>query len=136
MSCSQIAHRLEFTPQRTHYHLKNLIKKDLLVKINIGGRVTQDSIKYRAKSHIAEKDTPAVKVKPVKVKKVKPDEPLLTLEELMAQEAKRDNYRPAGAMANVSYETIRDSSKLVHADREYALRRQRIGCGISQVYEG
>ena len=107
------------------YHVKKLIGDGKVKVIERKGARAQDRFIYMMNDGQEAPDyTP-------------PTAPKLTMEELQRIEAKKDNYRPRGAMARVQdvYKKMNESARLVHQDREHALRRQRIGVGISQVYE-
>ena len=108
------------------YHVKKLIEDGKVKVVERKGARAQDKFIYMLNDGQQAPDyTP-------------PPAPKLSMEELMLIESKKDNYRPRGAMAKVQdvYKKLTASARLVHKDREGALRRQRIGVGISQVYEG
>jgi len=126
MSCSQLAKRLDFSPQRTMYHLRQLIADHRILKIYSGGRMTQDTLSYQTNEtglihHALDKT----------VNHILYDEPVRSRS---AENQIKDSYAPSSAMRNVNNlaEKLKRQSQMMRAER----KSSRTYVGISPVYNG
>lgn len=79
-----------------------------------------------------------VKVEKSKAFSIQPNETIEQAEERVANERAQAEFSHRSAMRQIPdlAKKLREQSRLMRRDNERKLSRQRIGCGISQVYEG
>lgn len=126
LSCIQIAQRLDFSPQRTMYHLRQLIADHRIIRHFSGGRMNQNSYRYQT-------NTSGVVIHDLQksVDRILYDEPVRNRS---VENQIKDSYSHGSAMLNVKNlaEKLKRQSQMMRAER----KSSRTYVGISSVYNG
>lgn len=126
LTCSQIGQRLDFSPQRTMYHLRQMIADHRIIATKAKGRMSKDTVTYQT-------NTSGVAVSNLNktIEKIVIDEPISIRSK---DQQIKDSYAAGSAMRNVNNlaEKLKRQSQLMRQERA----RQRTYVGISQVYNG
>lgn len=126
MTCGQIAQRLDFSPQRTMYHLRQMIADHRIIATKAKGRMSKDTITYQT-------NTSGVAVSSLNktIEKIVIDEPISIRSK---DQQIKDSYSAGSAMRNVNNlaEKLKRQSQLMRQER----KSSRTYVGISQVYNG
>jgi len=123
MPLAKIAKLTSRDKDRISYHLAKMLEDGRVTMTKINGAPANEAYLYT----LGDVDMSEY-IEP------KPRKTVMTLQDLIEKE--RREFKPKGAMANVkdAFDKLVKSSKLTHEDRVRALSKQRIGCGISEVY--
>lgn len=126
LTCGQIAQRLDFSPQRTMYHLRQMMADHRINQSRALGRMKSDTFTYQT-------NTSGVATNSLNktVEKILLPEPISRRSK---EEQAKNSYEVGSAMRNVNNlaEKLKRQSEMMRAER----KSSRTYVGISPVYNG